>query len=136
MGICETSDCMQRICMSAINLSLSAMLCMQRLERLGTGWMGVIMEYEGVLVADTADLHSRAWQQLAQEEGKPTPLHWAMKKAEGMKPEQVILLSHLAGVTWRGSGNFGTIPAYIVDEQECILVQHIPLLRVWHINLH
>ena len=51
--------------------------------------MGVIMEYDGVLVADTADLHVRAWQQLAQEEGKPTPLHWALKKAEGMKTEQV-----------------------------------------------
>ena len=62
---------------------------LQRLHRLGPGWMGVILEYEGVLVDDTSDLHSKAWQALGQEEGKPRPLHWALKRAEGMKSEQV-----------------------------------------------
>ena len=64
---------------------------LQRLNRLGTGWFGVIMEYEGVLVEDTSDLHSKAWEVLAQEEGKARPLHWALKRAEGMKSEQVQL---------------------------------------------
>ena len=62
---------------------------LQRLHRLGPGWMGVILEYEGVIVDDTSDLHSKAWEALGQEEGKPRPLHWALKRAEGMKSEQV-----------------------------------------------
>jgi len=64
---------------------------LQRLHRLGTGWFGVIMEYEGVLVEDTSDLHSKAWEMLGEEEAKPRPLHWALKRAEGMKSEQVLL---------------------------------------------
>ncbi|DBA99287.1 TPA: hypothetical protein ACH3X3_011897 [Trebouxia sp. C0006] len=63
---------------------------LQRLHRLGTGWFGVIMEYEGVLVEDTSDLHSKAWEMLGEEEAKPRPLHWALKRAEGMKSEQAI----------------------------------------------
>ena len=64
---------------------------LQRLERLGTGWMGVILELEGVCVDyEYGDVATRAWQQLAQEEGKPTPPIWALKKAEGMKNEQII----------------------------------------------
>eukprot|EP00891_Asterochloris_glomerata_P007008 jgi/Astpho2/7008/Aster-01862 len=56
--------------------------------RLGPGWMGVIMEYEGVLVEDTSELHSQAWEQLGREEQKARPLHHALKRAEGMKAEQ------------------------------------------------
>lgn len=67
---------------------------LQRLHRLGPGWMGVILEYEGVLVDDTSDLHSKAWEALGQEEGKPRPLHWALKRAEGMKSEQVLHQAH------------------------------------------
>lgn len=127
---------------------------LQRQERLGTGWMGVIIEYEGIVsnlsaaahlrsglslfvsdtpllvvganvfgngcisrscqnflcgplpthevwfiltlvhhvpqaVEDFSDLHTRAWVQLAAEEGKPQPFAWALKRAEGMKNEQV-----------------------------------------------
>lgn len=65
---------------------------LQRLHRLGPGWFGVILEYEGVLVEDTSDLHSKAWQMLGDEEGKPRPFNWALKRAEGMKSEQVHLL--------------------------------------------
>ena len=64
---------------------------LQRLHRLGTGWFGVIMEYEGVLVEDTSELHSKAWEMLGEEEGKPRPFNWALKRAEGMKSEQVVL---------------------------------------------
>jgi HAD superfamily hydrolase (TIGR01509 family) len=63
---------------------------LQRQERLGTGWMGAIIEYEGIAVEDFSDLHTRAWQQLAVEEGKPQPFAWAMRRAEGMKNEQVV----------------------------------------------
>lgn len=62
---------------------------LQRLHRLGPGWMGVILEYEGVIVEDTSELHSKAWEALSKEEGKSRPLHWALKRAEGMKSEQV-----------------------------------------------
>ena len=50
--------------------------------------MGVIMEYEGVLVEDTSELHSQAWEQLGREEQKARPLHHALKRSEGMKAEQ------------------------------------------------
>ena len=67
---------------------------LQRLHRLGTGWFDVILEYEGVLVEDTSDLHSKAWEVLANEEGQSRPLHWALKRAEGMKSDQVALDCH------------------------------------------
>jgi HAD superfamily hydrolase (TIGR01509 family) len=63
---------------------------LQRMHRLGTGWMGVILEYEGVLVEDTSELHQKAWEQLALEEDKARPLNWLLKKAQGMKPTQVV----------------------------------------------
>lgn len=64
---------------------------LKRLERLGTGWMGVIMELEGVCVElEYGDVSAKAWIQLAQEEGKEPPFQWALKRAEGMKNEQVI----------------------------------------------
>ncbi len=46
------------------------------------------MEFEGVVVEDTSDLHTKAWLALADEEGKPRPLLFALKRAEGMKNEQ------------------------------------------------
>ncbi|KAK9819089.1 hypothetical protein WJX81_002466 [Elliptochloris bilobata] len=52
--------------------------------------MGAIFEYEGVVLADTSDLHSKAWLQLAAEEGKARPLQWALQRAQGMKDEQVV----------------------------------------------
>jgi HAD superfamily hydrolase (TIGR01509 family) len=63
---------------------------LQRHLRLGTDWMGVIVEYEGIAVEDFSDLHTRAWVQLAAEEGKPQPFAWALRRAEGMKNEQVV----------------------------------------------
>lgn len=64
---------------------------LERLERLGTGWLGVILELEGVCVDyEYGDITSRAWLQLAKEDGKVTPPIWALRKAEGMKNEQAI----------------------------------------------
>lgn len=67
---------------------------LQRMERLGTGWMGVILELDGVVVEDTSQVEARAWLQLAAEEGKPAPLQFALKRALGMKAEQVRGLAH------------------------------------------
>jgi len=63
---------------------------LQRYQRLSTGWMGVILELEGILVGSTWSSHRHAWLSVAEEEGKPPPLQWALKRAEGMKAEQVI----------------------------------------------
>ncbi len=55
------------------------------------------MEFDGVVVEDTSDLHTKAWLQLADEEGKSRPLQFALKRAEGMKNEQVRTLCLLCG---------------------------------------
>lgn len=47
------------------------------------------MEYEGVVVEETSAIHHKAWLQLADEEGKPAPMHRALQRADGMKAEQV-----------------------------------------------
>jgi hypothetical protein len=63
---------------------------LERFNRLGTNWMGVIFELEGVCVDyEYGDIGVRSWLQLAVEEGKTPPPQWALKKAEGMKNEQV-----------------------------------------------
>lgn len=53
----------------------------------------VVVEFEGVVVEDTSDVHSKAWVQLAEDEGKSRPLQFALKRAEGMKNDQVRPLS-------------------------------------------
>lgn len=68
---------------------------LQRMHRLGTGWFGVIFEYEGVIVEDAHDNHTRAWLELMEKEGRAKPMQWALKRAEGMKNEQVLSLPHL-----------------------------------------
>lgn len=62
---------------------------LERQERLGTGWLGAVLEWEGVIVSEFASAHSEAWLQLAEEEGKAPPLAFLLKRAAGMKSEQV-----------------------------------------------
>jgi HAD superfamily hydrolase (TIGR01509 family) len=52
--------------------------------------MGMVFEWEGVLVGDFSNDHQEAWLQLAEEEGKSPPLAFNLKRAEGMKSEQVV----------------------------------------------
>ncbi|XP_014505763.1 5-amino-6-(5-phospho-D-ribitylamino)uracil phosphatase, chloroplastic [Vigna radiata var. radiata] len=61
-----------------------------RHERMGCGWLGAIFEWEGVLVEDNPDLEKQAWLALSQEEGKPSPPAFILKRVEGMKNEQAI----------------------------------------------
>ncbi len=49
----------------------------------------MVVEFEGVIVEDTSDVHSKAWVQLAEDEGRSRPLQFALKRAEGMKNDQV-----------------------------------------------
>ena len=61
-----------------------------RLERLGTGWLGAVFDWEGVLVEDKGEAHQKAWLVLAEEESKRLPTKWELARADGMKAEQVI----------------------------------------------
>lgn len=63
---------------------------LQRHRRMGTDWMGVILDYEGVLVEGTPGKHAEAWLRLAEEEGKPVPLAHELRRAALMKDEQAI----------------------------------------------
>ncbi|CAM0953126.1 unnamed protein product [Alopecurus aequalis] len=61
-----------------------------RLERMGCGWLGVIFEWEGVIVEDDTHLEKQAWLTLAEEEGKSPPLAFMLKRVEGMKTEHAM----------------------------------------------
>ena len=62
---------------------------LERMERMGTGWFGVILDLEGVVVQSALDAHMAAWIRLAEEENRPRPLQSALKRAAPMKAEQV-----------------------------------------------
>jgi hypothetical protein len=59
------------------------------MERLGTSWFGAIVEYEGVLVEDTAEFHQKAWLAVADEFGLPKPLGHLFRRIKGVRNEQV-----------------------------------------------
>lgn len=52
------------------------------------------MEYDGVVVEDTSDIQRKAWQKMAEEEGKRAPPQFLLQRAEGMKNDQVRLKVH------------------------------------------
>jgi 5-amino-6-(5-phospho-D-ribitylamino)uracil phosphatase len=60
-----------------------------RMHRLGTGWFGVILEFEGVLVDSYHEAHRRAWVEMCEREKRAVPPRWMLDRAEGMKNEQV-----------------------------------------------
>ena len=68
---------------------------LQRMERLSTGWFGVISEYEGVIVDDTLDMHMRAWLAVADEMNLPRPLGQVLRRIKGVRDEVVSVQSHL-----------------------------------------
>lgn len=63
---------------------------LERLERLGTRWFGIVFDWEGVVVKGDADWHAEAWRRLAEEEGRNPPLEGSVQRALGMKPEQAL----------------------------------------------
>ena len=50
------------------------------------------MEYDGVVVEDTSDLQRKAWLRTAEEEGRPAPPQFALRRSEGMKNDQVAVM--------------------------------------------
>lgn len=64
---------------------------LKRMERLGTGWMGVIFELEGVCIEyEKKECVVKAWKKTAELEGKEPPMKWQLDKAIGMKNEQAV----------------------------------------------
>ncbi|KAM1079971.1 hypothetical protein ACFX2I_014595 [Malus domestica] len=61
-----------------------------RQERIGSGWLVVIFEWEGVLIEDNTDLEKQAWLVLSREEGKSPPSAFMLRRIEGMKNEQAM----------------------------------------------
>ncbi|KAI3687547.1 hypothetical protein L1987_81244 [Smallanthus sonchifolius] len=61
-----------------------------RQERMGCGWLGVIFEWEGVLVEDNLDYEKQSWLVLSEEVGKSPPPAFLLRRIEGMKNEQAI----------------------------------------------
>jgi hypothetical protein len=61
-----------------------------RLERFGVGWFGVVLDWEGVIVDEDPKVERRVWEAVAEEEGRPLPPAWLLRRAEGMKTEQVV----------------------------------------------
>lgn len=64
---------------------------LQRMERLSTGWFGVIMEYEGIVIDDTLDMHARAWLQVADEMNLQRPLGQVLRRIKGVRDEVIIM---------------------------------------------
>lgn len=63
---------------------------LERLERMGTGWFGVILDFEGVVIQDAVPTHINCWLRLAEETSKPRPLESSLLRAAPMKAEQAI----------------------------------------------
>ena len=64
---------------------------LERMRQLGLGWVGIVIEYEGVLVESTFDSELAAWKTLAAElEVGREPNEFALRRAQGMLPEHVI----------------------------------------------
>lgn len=63
---------------------------LKRAERLSTGWFGVIMELEGVIVESTQEAHEQAWLRTAQEFGYPRPLGQLLRRIKNAPDEVVV----------------------------------------------
>lgn len=63
---------------------------LERMQRMGTGWFGVILDFEGAVVQAALESHKAAWTRLAEEESKPRPLESSLQRAAPMKAEQAI----------------------------------------------
>lgn len=62
---------------------------LQRMERLGTNWFGVIADYEGVVVDSTLKAHQEAWRQAAAEMNHPVPLGSTLSRITGVCDDAV-----------------------------------------------
>jgi 5-amino-6-(5-phospho-D-ribitylamino)uracil phosphatase len=63
---------------------------LMNLEKLGTRWFGVIIDFEGVISCPDYKHEQEVWQILAVEEKQKEPSAYDFKKAEGMKQSEVL----------------------------------------------
>jgi beta-phosphoglucomutase-like phosphatase (HAD superfamily) len=63
---------------------------LERLNRLGTNWFGVICELEGVVIPDLSRAHQSAWYSLALQERLQCPVEYELKHFERFKADQLI----------------------------------------------
>lgn len=61
-----------------------------RMERLSTGWFGVLLDFEGVIVEDTLEWHKQAWLQVGEEMGLRKPLGHLLGRIKGVKSEVIV----------------------------------------------
>ncbi len=73
---------------------------LQRMERMGTGWFGVIADYEGVVVDSTGEVHREAWRQVAAEMDLQAPLGSMLNRINGVRDEVVRFVLGF----WEGFG--------------------------------
>ena len=59
------------------------------MERLSTGWFGVILEYEGILVQETFSSNVESWLKVADESGYKRPLGQTLNRIKGVRDDQV-----------------------------------------------
>ncbi len=63
---------------------------LERFNRLGTSWFGVVCELEGVVVPDLTSEHRSAWRALAREERLELPQEYEMHHYASLKPDQLV----------------------------------------------
>lgn len=63
---------------------------LQRMERLGTGWFGCIIEMDGVLFQDSSEVQIEAWIRVAHKLNYPRPLYHILKRIRGIRDDIII----------------------------------------------
>ena len=56
---------------------------LERARRIGTGWCGVVLDFEGAVVAPAPQEHRQAWRLVALERGLPAPLEQHLSRVGG-----------------------------------------------------
>eukprot|EP00798_Chlamydomonas_sp_ICE-L_P017414 gene17414-23714_t len=113
---------------------------LQRMERLGTGWFSVILEYEGVVVESSWEVHTQAWLQVAEEFGYPKPLGHLFRRVRGCRDELVASRvfnwtqnpTTLRILAERKAEIFDELVAGPTGRQPAVLHEVVPFLKMMH----
>ena len=66
---------------------------LERWKTLGTDWMGVICELEGVVLSDLSPSHRAAWRNLAYEENLQCPREYDVRHYQNLKADVFLDLT-------------------------------------------
>ncbi|KAI8468726.1 MAG: HAD-like domain-containing protein [Monoraphidium minutum] len=64
---------------------------LERMARLGTNWFGLILDFEGVVVDSTLEVHKEAWRRVAAEARLAPPLGSALGRIKGLRDEVIVM---------------------------------------------